>query len=107
MWLEELSDNYTTAVFVYYDNGNKEIADVRLNPCKMFCGERCQAQLSTVQLNLNLTHACGHTRVPARFMHVKVYNLACISFDARGFVVALMQLNTRGTLDVHDTSNSS
>ena len=40
MWVEELSDKYTPAVFVYYNTGNKEIADVRLNPCKMFCGER-------------------------------------------------------------------
>ena len=27
MWLEQLSDKYTAAVFVYYNNGNKEIAD--------------------------------------------------------------------------------
>ena len=27
MWLEPLSDKYTAAVFVYYNNGNKEIAD--------------------------------------------------------------------------------
>ena len=42
MWL---SDNYTAAVFVYYNTGNKEIADVRLNPCKMFCGKRHQAYI--------------------------------------------------------------
>ena len=27
-WLEELSDNYRAAVFVYYNTGNKEIVDV-------------------------------------------------------------------------------
>ena len=27
MWLEQLSDKYRAAVFVYYNNGNKEIAD--------------------------------------------------------------------------------
>ena len=27
MWLEQLSDKYTAAVFVYYNNGNKEIVD--------------------------------------------------------------------------------
>ena len=26
VWLEQLSDNYTAAVFVYYNSGNKEIA---------------------------------------------------------------------------------
>ena len=25
MWLEQLSDKYTAAVFVYYNSGNKEI----------------------------------------------------------------------------------
>ena len=34
-----------------------------------------------------LTHACWHTRMPARFTCVKVYNLACISSVARRFVV--------------------
>ena len=27
MWLEQLSDKYTAPVFVYYNNGNKEIAN--------------------------------------------------------------------------------
>ena len=40
MWLEELSVNYTSADFVYYNTGNKEIADVRLNPCKVLCEEK-------------------------------------------------------------------
>ena len=40
-----------------------------------------------VQLNLNLKHACWYMRVPTRFTHVKVYNLACISFVACGFVM--------------------
>ena len=40
-----------------------------------------------VQLNLNLTHACQYMRVPTHFTHVKVYNLACISFVVHGFVM--------------------
>ena len=37
-----VSDNYTAAAFVYYNTGNKEIAgvNVRLNPYKMFSGEK-------------------------------------------------------------------
>ena len=31
-----------------------------------------------VQLNLNFTHACGYTHVPACLLHVKLKNLACI-----------------------------
>ena len=42
---------------------------------------------SMVQLNLNLTHAYRHTCVSAHFTRVKVYNLACITFVACGFVV--------------------
>ena len=29
MWLEELSDNYRAAVFVYCNTGNKDIVDVK------------------------------------------------------------------------------
>ena len=32
-------------------------------------------------------HACGYTRASTRFTRVKVYNMACIFFVARGFVV--------------------
>ena len=40
-----------------------------------------------VQLNLNFTHACGYTHTRTRFTQVKVYNVECIFFVARGFVV--------------------
>ena len=40
-----------------------------------------------VQLNLNFTHECGYTRARTRFTRVKVYNVECIFFIARGFVV--------------------
>ena len=43
--------------------------------------------VATVQLILNLIHACGYTRASTRFTRVKVYNMACIFFVARGFVV--------------------
>ena len=42
---------------------------------------------NTVQLILNLIHACGYTRASTRFTRVKVYNMACIFFVALGFVV--------------------
>ena len=43
--------------------------------------------LSMVQLNLNLTHVCGYTCARTCFTPVKVYNVECIFFVARGFVV--------------------
>ena len=41
----------------------------------------------TVQLSLNFTHACGYMRARTHFVHVKVYDLECISLVARCFVV--------------------
>ena len=38
-----------------------------------------------VQLNLKFTHACRHTRVLARLMHVKLQKLACGCTVARNF----------------------
>ena len=40
-----------------------------------------------VKLNLNFTHACGYTRERTCLTQVKVYNVECIFFVARGFVV--------------------
>ncbi len=40
-------------------------------------------------------------------IYVKVYNVECIFFIARSFIVrthAIKQLNSRGTLDMHHTS---
>ena len=54
-----------------------------------------------VQLNLNFTHACWYTSACTRFTRVKVYNVECIFFVARGFVV---RLNSRGTLEMHHMS---
>ena len=38
-----------------------------------------------VQLNLNFIHT--HTHARTRFTRVKVYNVECIFFVARGFIV--------------------
>ena len=51
-----------------------------------------------VQFNLNFTHACGYMCARTCFTRVKVYNVECIFFVARGFLV---RLNSRGTLDMH------
>ena len=40
-----------------------------------------------VQLNLNFTHACRHTRVLAHLMHAKLKKLACALTVARNFGV--------------------
>ena len=53
-------------------------SNMQLLPCRM---------PHTVQLILNLIHACGYTRASTRFTRVKVYNMACIFLVARGFVV--------------------
>ena len=41
----------------------------------------------TVQLSLNFTHACMHTRVLAHLMRVKLQKLACARTVARNFGV--------------------
>ena len=44
-----------------------------------------QVMATTVQLNLNFTHACRHTRVLAHLMHVKLQKLACACTVACNF----------------------
>ena len=41
----------------------------------------------TVQLNLNITHVCQYTHVPAGLPHVKLKNLACTCTVAHNFGV--------------------
>ena len=44
-------------------------------------------QKYTVQLNLNFTHACKYMHARTHFTCIKVYNVECIFFVARGFVM--------------------
>ena len=48
---------------------------------------KMQMRDDTVQLNLNFTHTCRHTRVLARLMCVKLQKLACAHTVARNFGV--------------------
>ena len=43
--------------------------------------------VATVQLNLNITDACGYMHVRTHFTRVKVYNVECIFFVAYRFVM--------------------
>ena len=55
----------------------------------------------TVQLNLNFTHACRHTRVLARLTRVKLQNLACARTVACNFGV-----RTRASEHTRHTRNA-
>ena len=57
-----------------------------------------------VQLNLNLTHACRHMRVPAHFTRVKSIIWHVSPLLHADLSCTLVRLNTRDTLDVHFTS---
>ena len=55
-----------------------------------------------VQLNLNFTHACRHTRVLARLTLAKLKKLACARTVAHGLACAREIANTR---EMHVTSS--
>ena len=57
-----------------------------------------------VQLNVNFTYACEYMRARTRFTRVKIYNVECIFFIARGFFVCTCAITSSGTLDMHHTS---
>ena len=61
----------------------------------------CTYVLCTVQLNLNFTHACRHTRVLACLTHVKLQKLSCARTVARNF-----GMRTRASEHTRHTRNA-
>ena len=55
--------------------------------CYIYATHTCTSKACTVQLNLNCTHACRHTRVLAHLTHAKLKKLTCASTVARDFGV--------------------